>query len=203
MRVLPCGERAVLVEVADNHHALALYDDLRRQPMEGVIDLVPAARTLLMTFVDETSARSAAAAICDRTVVPGRPTVGPLVEIPVVYDGTDLDVVAEMTGLSVETVIARHQAADYAVAFIGFAPGFAYLTGLDAALHVPRRSTPRTRVPSGALAIAGEYTAIYPTESPGGWQLIGRSTVSVWELDRQPPALLEPGTRVRFTRGGK
>jgi KipI family sensor histidine kinase inhibitor len=200
MRVLPYGERALLVEVADHRHAMALYEDVRRQPVEGVIDLVPAARTLLMTFIDEPSARSAVAAVSARTIVPGQQGAGPLVEIPIVYDGSDLEVVATMTGLSVETIIAKHEAPDYAVAFIGFAPGFAYLTGLDAALWVPRRSTPRTRVPSGAVAIGGEFTAIYPGVSPGGWQLIGHSTASMWDLDREPAALLQPGSRVRFVR---
>jgi len=188
------------VEVADHHHALSLYEDLRREPIDGAVDLVPAARTVLITFVDERSAESAAAIVAARTVAPRQHSVGPLVRIPVVYDGADLDAVAELTNLSVEEVISKHQGCDYVVAFVGFAPGFAYLDGLEAALWVPRRSAPRTRVPSGSVAIAGEFAAVYPAVAPGGWQLLGHTTLPMWDLDRQPPAILQPGTRVRFIR---
>lgn len=199
-RVLNYGERALLLEVADHHSALALYADLRRDPVDGVIDLIPAACTLLVTFVDEASARSAATSLAGRNVAAGPVGVGALVEVPVIYDGPDLPAVAERTRLGIAEVIARHVSAQYIVAFIGFAPGFAYLTGLDPALHVPRHDTPRPRVPRGSVGIAGEFTAIYPNASPGGWQLIGRTTLHMWDLDRQPPALLQPGTRVSFTR---
>ncbi len=106
--------------------------------------------------------------------------------------------IAQLTGLGVDEVIRRHQRAEYVVAFVGFAPGFGYLVGGDPALRVPRRSTPRTRVPAGSVALAGEFTGVYPREGPGGWQLIGRTEAVLWDLDRQPPALLAPGTRVRF-----
>ena len=114
------------------------------------------------------------------------------------YDGPDLAAVAEHTGRSPEEVARRHAAASYRVGFIGFAPGFAYLLGGDPQLAVPRRDEPRERVPAGSVALAGAYTAVYPSASPGGWQLIGRTTVRVFDADRRPPALLEPGARVRF-----
>ena len=95
-------------------------------------------------------------------------------------------------------MIALHSGADYTVAFCGFMPGFAYMTGLPAALHLPRRATPRERVPVGAVAIAAEYAGVYPRESPGGWHLLGRTDAVLWDDGREPPALLPPGTRVRF-----
>jgi 5-oxoprolinase (ATP-hydrolysing) subunit B len=120
------------------------------------------------------------------------------VVIPVVYDGEDLADVAAEAGLSVAEVVGRHSAGAYVSAFCGFAPGFAYLAGSDPALHVSRRSSPRTRIPPGSVAIAGEYTAVYPSASPGGWRLLGRTDVPVWDVERDPPNLLPPGTRVRF-----
>jgi KipI family sensor histidine kinase inhibitor len=117
----------------------------------------------------------------------------------VVYGGEDLDDVAELAGLSREEVVAAHAGGDYVVAFCGFAPGFGYLTGLDERLHVPRRDSPRKRVPAGAVAVADTFTAVYPRPSPGGWQLIGHTGETLWDTDRDPPALLVPGTRVRFT----
>jgi KipI family sensor histidine kinase inhibitor len=100
--------------------------------------------------------------------------------------------------LSVEEVVARHSAGSYVSAFCGFAPGFAYLSGSDPVLHVSRRSSPRTRIPVGSVAIAGEYSAVYPSASPGGWRLLGRTGTPVWDVERDPPNLLPPGTRVRF-----
>jgi KipI family sensor histidine kinase inhibitor len=126
------------------------------------------------------------------------PETGPLVTLTVHYDGADLADVAQLTGYSVDEVVRRHRAAEYTVAFCGFAPGFAYLTGLDPTLQVPRLSTPRADVPAGAVGIAGEYTAAYPRPSPGGWRLIGRTDARLWSLGRAEPALLVAGTRVRF-----
>ncbi len=114
------------------------------------------------------------------------------------YDGEDLDDVARATGLDRDEVIARHTGSSFRVDFCGFAPGFAYLRGLDEALWLPRRSTPRTRVPAGSVAIADVYSAVYPGVSPGGWHLLGTTSTRVWDVDRDPPALLEPGTEVRF-----
>jgi KipI family sensor histidine kinase inhibitor len=123
---------------------------------------------------------------------------GGVIEIPVVYDGPDLDEVAGLTGLSREQVIERHAAAGYLVGWLGFSPGFGYLTGLDPELHVPRRDSPRTSVPAGSVAIAGPLAAVYPSASPGGWRLLGRTAAQLWDAHREPPAVLAPGQRVRF-----
>lgn len=127
-------------------------------------------------------------------------------EIPVCYGGEfgpDLQSLAEQTGLSIDQVIAKHSAAEYRVGLIGFAPGFPYLLGMDPALALPRLATPRTRVPAGSVAIGGAQTGIYPRESPGGWRLIGRTPVSLFDANRQPPARLRPGQRVRFVPVGE
>lgn len=118
--------------------------------------------------------------------------------IDVVYDGADLDDVARLTGLSAEQVVDAHTAAPLRVGFAGFAPGFAYLIGGDRRLHVPRRAEPRTRVPAGSVGLAGEFSGVYPRETPGGWQLIGHTDAVLWDVERDPPALLVPGTWVRF-----
>ncbi|HEX5960369.1 MAG TPA: 5-oxoprolinase subunit PxpB [Rhodanobacteraceae bacterium] len=131
---------------------------------------------------------------CSR-VADGEPWI---VEVPVCYDGPDLDAVAAYAGLSRAEVIARHTAAAYTVAMLGFAPGFPYLLGLDPALHMPRREYPRTRVPAGSVAIGGAQTGIYPRELPGGWNLVGRTPLVLFDPLREPPCLLAPGDRVRF-----
>ncbi len=123
------------------------------------------------------------------------------IDIPVCYGGdcgADLEAVAECAGLSRDAVITRHAASEYTVAMLGFAPGFPYLLGLDPALHVPRRATPRTRVPAGSIAIGGAQTGIYPRELPGGWNLIGRTPLALFDPARERPCLLAPGDRVRF-----
>jgi KipI family sensor histidine kinase inhibitor len=195
--VRPYGEAAALIEVDDPARVLGLRDALAGLP--GVEELVPAARTLLVRF-DRTKTtpaalRAAADAAAHAVMVnrPGRP-----VELDVHYDGADLDDVAAELGCSVAELVERHAAAEYTVAFCGFAPGFAYLTGLDPALHIRRLPSPRTSVPAGSVAIAGEFTGVYPRSSPGGWRLIGRTDASLWDLDRTPPALLTPGASVRF-----
>jgi KipI family sensor histidine kinase inhibitor len=129
---------------------------------------------------------------------PGGQTAGDTVELPVHYDGADLDDLARLLELTTDEVVARHTGAEWTVAFCGFAPGFGYLTQPGTAWDVPRRATPRTKVPPGSVALAGEFSGVYPRESPGGWQLIGRTDVAVFDLDRDPAALLRPGTRVRF-----
>jgi KipI family sensor histidine kinase inhibitor len=133
------------------------------------------------------------------------PVGGREVEIPVQYGGEfgpDLQVVASHTGLSAKEVVKRHAAGEYIVFFLGFQPGFAYMGGLDEALHTPRRSSPRVEVPAGSVGIGGEQTGIYPATSPGGWQLIGRTSVPLFDPARSPPTLLQPGDRVRFTVAG-
>ena len=199
MRVLRAGTCAVLVELDDLDHVIGLHAALRRTPPAGTVDLVPAARTVLVVFDGSaTTADRVAAEIQGRDVDPVTEQGGTLVEVPVVYDGEDLHEVAELTGLSERDVVTRHLQRDYRVAFCGFAPGFAYIAGGDPALRVPRRSSPRTRVPAGSVGLADEFTGVYPREMPGGWQLVGRTDVVLWSLDREPPALLPPGTRVRF-----
>ncbi|WP_103336755.1 5-oxoprolinase subunit B family protein [Amycolatopsis sp. CA-126428] len=197
VRLLPCGRRAVLVELDD---VLGFQAALTQSPPDGVVELVPAARTLLVRFDPSvTNAERLGALLRQVSPVDRVAADAGEVVIPVVYDGEDLADVAAETGLSVASLISRHTAGTYVSAFCGFAPGFAYLTGSDPALHVPRRSSPRTRIPAGSVAIAGEYSAVYPSASPGGWRLLGRTEVPVWDVERDPPNLLPPGTRVRFT----
>ncbi len=196
LRVLPCGGRAVLVELDD---VLGLQAALEQTPLTGVIELVPAARTLLIRFDPQwTSAARLRNELVEVSPVDIPARVADEVVVPVVYDGEDLVDVAAETGLTVAEVVGRHSAGGYVSAFCGFAPGFAYLTGLDPVLHVPRRPDPRTRIPAGSVAIAGEYSAVYPSASPGGWRLLGRTDLTVWDVERPQPNLLTPGTRVRF-----
>jgi KipI family sensor histidine kinase inhibitor len=199
MRLLPYGDRAVLIEV-DGPPA-----DLRAALLgvTGIEETVPAARTLLVRFDPGQTDPARIAAAAEAAVLDGpSEQATTTVTLQVVYDGADLTAVAEHAACSVDEVISRHLAGEYTVAFCGFAPGFAYLTGLDERLHVPRRASPRTSVPAGAVAIAGEYTAAYPRPSPGGWQLLGHTTAVLWDTGRADPALLVPGTRVRFEAAG-
>jgi len=203
MRVLRCGEHAVLVELDDLPQVHGLYRQLRADRPDGVVELVPAARTLLVGYDPARVAFARLAAeISDRSYHAAASSGGAEVHIPVRYDGADLSYVASLAGISEHEVVQRHVAGRYTSAFCGFAPGFAYLTGLDPMLHVARRDTPRTRVPAGAVALADEFTAVYPRESPGGWRIIGHTDVAVWDLDRDPPTVLAPGTRVRFIEAG-
>lgn len=199
MRLLPCGDSGLLVELADLDAVLALYAELVDDPPAGVVDLVPAARTLMLR-IDPTRSDPARVGQVVRAVEPrpgNRPDAG-RVEVPVHYDGEDLAEVGRLTGLGERGVVEAHTSQEWTVAFCGFAPGFGYLVGTDDRLTVPRRDVPRTRVPARAVALAGEFSGVYPRESPGGWQLIGHAGVQPWDLDRDPPALLVPGVRVRF-----
>jgi KipI family sensor histidine kinase inhibitor len=199
MRFLRAGTHAVLVELDDLDQVVGLHAALRREPPAGTVDLVPAARTVLVVFDGSvTTADQVTAEVRRRDVDVPAERGGALVEVPVVYDGEDLREVAGIVGLSEREVVDRHVRAGYRVAFCGFAPGFAYLDGGDPALRVPRRSSPRTKVPAGSVGLADEFTGVYPREMPGGWQLIGRTDAVLWSLDRDPPALLPPGTVVRF-----
>ena len=204
MKVLPYGDRALLVELADGEEALALATALRADPPAALGDLVPAARTVLLVAEAGAPVSELRAALgrVELTGPAAAEGVVEVVEIPVVYDGEDLDDVARLTGLGPDAVVAAHTGQTWRVAFGGFAPGFGYLVGEDDRLHVPRRAESRTRVPRGAVALAGEYAGVYPRESPGGWQLIGRTDTAVFDLDREPAALLRPGVRVRFTDVG-
>ncbi len=203
MRVLPSGSTALLVELDGLDDVLALYAALTEEPVPGVVDVVPAARTVLLV-TDPAVTSPAAVEQAVRQVRPrtDRGGLGERVELPVVYDGADLADVAGHLGVDPAEVVRRHSAAEWTVAFCGFAPGFGYLTQPEARWDVPRRSTPRTKVPPGSVALAGEFSGVYPRESPGGWQLIGRTDVAVFDLSRDPAALLRPGVRVRFRDAG-
>ena len=195
----PYGRRAVLLEVGSAAQVPGLHARVHALDLPGVLDVVPAARTVLVTFADPGALALARPALAEVTAeVTDRPTGGAVVTVDVTYDGPDLAAVAADTGLTVAEVIARHTAPAYTVGFIGFAPGFAYLIGLDPVLHVPRHASPRTRVPAGSVGIAGEFTGVYPRASPGGRQLLGRTNAALWDLARERPALLEPGVAVRF-----
>ena len=199
MRVLPSGSTALLVELDGLDDVLGLYAALVAEPIDGVVDVVPAARTvLLVTDPAVTTLAAVEQAVRRTTPRPGRRDGGELVELPVVYDGADLADVAAHLGVEPGEVVRRHTGTEWTVAFCGFAPGFGYLVQPGGTWDVPRRATPRTKVPPGSVALAGEFSGVYPRESPGGWQLIGRTTVDVFDLSRDPAALLRPGTRVRF-----
>jgi KipI family sensor histidine kinase inhibitor len=199
IRFLRCGREALLAEVDDLDAALALYAALREAELPGVLDLVPAARTVLIRFDPAvTSPEAVRKATAGLELGGPHPAGAGTIEIPVRYDGPDLAEVAVLTGLDRDEVIALHTAARWTVAFAGFAPGFGYLTGGDPRLDVPRRDSPRTRIPAGSVGLAGRFSGVYPSDSPGGWQLIGSTTSRMWDLDRPQPALLVPGVEVIF-----
>lgn len=201
-RVLPYGDRALLVEVPDLAAVAAVRAAVESTPLPGQQDVVPAARTVLVVL--DRAPSEADAAVLRRIPLepPARPPGRREVDLPVVFDGPDLAEVAQLTGRSVTALVEALTTTELTVAFGGFAPGFAYLTGLPAELHVPRRATPRTRVPAGAVGLAGPFAGAYPRASPGGWQLVGRTDAVLFDVDREPPALLAPGVRVRFRRVG-
>lgn len=197
LRTLPMGRSAVIVD--DPPGAPAAWSAaFRSLGLAGVIDVVPAARTVLIVCADPGALERAVARFDDVPVGGVTTDAVATVVLPVVYDGADLDAVAATTGLRVDEVVALHTGAEYEVAFCGFAPGFGYLRGLPGALHLPRLATPRTSVPAGSVGIAAEYSAVYPVASPGGWNLLGSTRTVMFDPDRSPPALLAPGTRVRF-----
>lgn len=182
---------------------LALYAALVDDPPRGVIDLVPAARTLML-HVDPSVTTLEMVGREVRQVTPrygDRPS-GDVIEIPVVYDGEDLESVGNLTGWGVDGVVERHTTEHWTVAFCGFAPGFGYMVSATGGWSLPRRSSPRTKVPAGSVALAGEFASVYPRESPGGWQLIGSTDLAIFDLERDPPALLTPRTQVRFVDVG-
>lgn len=197
MRILPSGRRGLLLELDSLEEVLSHYRALQEADLP-VEDLVPAGRTILVVTDGAPDLRALAARIRAIPPVVTGSGAGDLVQIPVRYDGADLAEAAHLAGSPAEELVGRHLAEEWTVAFCGFSPGFGYLTGTRFTWNLPRRSTPRTRVPAGALGLAGEFTGIYPRESPGGWQLIGTAAVEVFDADRDPPALLVPGARVRF-----
>jgi KipI family sensor histidine kinase inhibitor len=195
------GDRALMLQCGSTAEVLACVDALRAAALPGVLDIVPAARTVLVKLHDrglqgvtrQRLRRMRVTAPAD--AAPGR---GADVVIDVVYDGPDLGEVAEATGLTVAEVIDAHTSTPWRVGFSGFAPGFAYLVDGDARLRVPRRAEPRSAVPAGSVGLAGEFSAVYPRQSPGGWQLIGRTDADLWDLERPLPALLTQGMWVQF-----
>jgi KipI family sensor histidine kinase inhibitor len=204
--LLACGEHAVLVEVGGLDQVLAFTHAVReamaaQAPGLGdIVDVVPAATTVLVVVDDDIPIAPVRKALAALSVAENRKASlsEETIEIPVRYDGPDLKEVAQHTGLSIPEIVAAHTGTDWRVAFGGFAPGFAYLSWGDPRLAVPRRHEPRTSVPAGSVGLAGEFSAIYPRSSPGGWQLIGHTDVVVFDADREPPALLQPGMTVRF-----
>lgn len=200
-RVRPMGERAFLLEVEALDEVLPLHAALAATRPEGVVDLVPAARTVLVRVdprrLPLTAARAwALAAAADAE--PDADAAGPLVELDIVYDGADLAETADLIGTSVDELVRRHVAAEWRVAFTGFAPGFGYLVSAGWPFDVPRLASPRTRVPAGAVGLAGAFSGAYPRDTPGGWRLIGTTNAALFDPDAASPALLAPGTRVRF-----
>jgi KipI family sensor histidine kinase inhibitor len=194
----PAGERAVLVELPGNATVRKLAPLVRRA-LAGIEEVVAGHETLLISWEP---GRRPPVDLADRLQEllsgPSAQAEASAIEIPVVYDGPDLALVATACELSPEEVVRRHLEARFEVGFIGFAPGFAYLLGGDPALRPPRRPEPRERVPARSLAIAGEYSAVYPGPSPGGWNLIGTAQVDPFVAEREPAALLRTGMHVRF-----
>lgn len=207
--ILPLGEAAWTVALGDtvdpalHRKVMGLAQRIATAALPGVIEIVPAYAALTVFFdrgaADADALRDALAALlAEPAPLQAPPSTGRLVTIPVRYDGPDLDTVSAATGLSREDVVRRHSSREYRVYLLGFAPGFAYLGDLDPALVLPRRGTPRTRVAAGSVAIAGAQTAVYPLATPGGWHLIGRTSLVMFDPAREPAALLAAGDRVRF-----
>lgn len=201
MRLLRVGSTGLLAEVDSVEAAVALYRSIRVAQQDGAaelaaVEVVPAARTVLLEGLTDVAGAMRVLAALDPTPAAGG--AAPSVEIPTVYDGPDLELVARRWGMTRAEVVATHTGIEFVVAFCGFAPGFAYCTGLPADLEVPRLPSPRTRVPAGSVAVAGMFTGIYPVASPGGWLLLGTTTVVLWDEAADDPALLSPGARVRF-----
>ncbi|UXA18397.1 allophanate hydrolase subunit 1 [Mycobacterium sp. SMC-4] len=197
------GDRALLLELADTSEVLAFHEALRCAELPGVVDVVPAATTVLVKLAGHCYLAPTRQRLACLAVEPGGDTATPPagqadVVIEVCYDGEDLDEVARLTDRTPQQVVAAHTEAPWRVGFSGFAPGFAYLVGAPQRLVVPRRSEPRTKVPVGSVGLADGFSGIYPRESPGGWQLIGRTSAVLWDIERDDPALLTPGMWVQF-----
>ncbi|MDG4803901.1 allophanate hydrolase subunit 1 [Micromonospora sp. WMMD980] len=200
MRIRPAGAHALLLDCDDADQVEAWRAELWRRRAAGdlvAVDIVPAARTVLLDGVPDPTATAARIAGWHPA---GSASAADTAEVrvPTVYDGADLPAVADHWGVDVPAVVDRLRRTGFRVAFCGFAPGFAYLAGLPPELAVPRLATPRTRVPAGSVALAGPYAGIYPTASPGGWLLVGRTGMALFDVRADPPARLTPGTRVRL-----
>lgn len=198
LAVRPVGTTAVLAELSGLHDVLALQALLLEHPLPGQVDVLAAAQTVMVKADSPAAARRMAALLPEMDLTVTAHADGKLVVIEAVYDGEDLAEVGRLTGLGPDGVVAAHTGQVWTVAFGGFAPGFGYMVGENQSLEVPRRSSPRTAVPAGSVALAGNYSAVYPRKSPGGWQLIGRTAARMWDLSREQPALAAPGDRVQF-----
>jgi len=201
MRILPCGEDALLIELDNAQSAIATHQALCDANLPGVVEMVPAERTVLVTVNPRTTQLSQLVQQLS-TVTPSdiAPTDRGAIELPVVYDGPDLGSVCEITGMESEELIECHRRQVWTVAFTGFAPGFGYMTSREWTHSIPRHSESRLKVRAGAVGLAGCYCGIYPLDAPGGWQIIGHTSARMWDLARESPALLVPGTRVAFLR---
>jgi KipI family sensor histidine kinase inhibitor len=197
VEVRSVGRDALLIEVDDVEPWRALLEQRRTAGHLAAVEIVPGARTILLDGLKDRDSVAEFLMTCPQPA-PIQPASGRLVEIPTLYDGPDLENVAGIWEMWPERAIAAIEAIEFRVAFFGFSPGFAYLSGLPAGMAVPRRGSPRPRVPAGSVALADTYAGIYPSASPGGWQLIGRTSASLFDVDGDPPALLSPGDRVRF-----
>ena len=189
MNIRPYGDRALLLDCDSLDEAQGWFAAL-----DGRSEVVLGARSVLVVGDPETTR----AMVRDTRPVTTTAVGSTVVEIPVKYDGDDLVEVSRLVGLTADEVVSAHTGSTWTVGFGGFAPGFFYLVGGDPRLHVPRRDTPRTRVPPGSVGLAGEFSGVYPRESPGGWQLIGRTDMTMWDTSREQPAPLAPGATVRF-----
>ncbi|HCU75272.1 MAG TPA: allophanate hydrolase, partial [Acinetobacter baumannii] len=200
MRFLSVNADCFLIELASLEETLALYNKLQNTQLNGIKDLVPAAKTILVFFNEiETNFKTLVASIQSLKIDSGFERSSQEVIVPICYNGEDLAQVAELQGLTVADMIRKHHQSVWNVAFIGFAPGFAYMSSPDKPFtDIPRLTVPRKKIPSGSLGLAGKYSGIYPKDSPGGWQLIGTTTEKMWDLERKNPALLLPGMTVHF-----
>jgi KipI family sensor histidine kinase inhibitor len=198
-RLLPASQNTILVEYPDLDTVLAHFAALEQEKIPGVVELIPAAQTIMVRFDPRvTSASTLAETIRSVPLADNEVARPDPVTIDVVYSGEDLAEVATALDISEEELIERHTAANWFGAFAGFAPGFVYCVGDDPILNVPRRRSPRTRIPAGSVALASNFSAIYPRESPGGWQLIGQTAQPMWDLERDPPAAILPGQPVTY-----
>lgn len=199
MNIRPMGDGALLVETRDSAEAQRLRLTLAAESIPGLRQLVPGLDSLLIA-VDPllTDLDALAQRLPELARTPQAAAAPRSHEISVRYGGEGLEAVAAALSMTAEEVVRRHSGAHYTVAFLGFVPGFAYLTGLDPRLQLPRLTTPRTRTPAGAVAMAGEFTGIYPQTTPGGWHVLGLATSQLFDAARTSPALLSPGDQVRF-----
>jgi KipI family sensor histidine kinase inhibitor len=199
VKFLPAGPTAVLVELDDPEAVLALQAEVLRRRDQGwapsLIDVVPGAQTVLFDGIDPAVI---ARELPTWSIPPAPANYQDIIEIGCTYDGPDLDEIAAQWHVTSRQAIEIHSSILHSVAFCGFGPGFAYIAGIGESRVVARRRNPRTSVPAGSVAVGGLYTGIYPRPSPGGWQLMGRTDAVLWDLEREPAALLQPGQRVRF-----